>query len=656
MAMYIYTPLDSTNEQIRLIHLLPGCFQDDIKVEMFHAQLALDEDSDSTTISYDALSYVWGSAENLKSITIVGTCTNPRSGQLPVTENLAVALRHLRKQHEIRTLWIDAICINQKDLTERSTEVGNMGKIYKKACRTLVWLGPEEENSSLAAHLLQSIPKDVYQRAACWMIRPRSETYEKIYSLDKFTSSKASWVAFSKLCCRPWFSRLWVYQELHLSKVATAVVGLLEFNIKDLSKIVRAVRSMALQGNSITDLFGNNESRIEVAQNLLRPLSSTTNILKMTSDLRCLDPKDRVYAILGLISENACNPIIPDYTKSILEVYKDLFLFYLKNHSLLYFLDYIEERDQSLPSWIPNMESHTRSFHQHGRSWSSTGHEVKYIATNESLQMPGIKAGKILKVWYSVPHNATPTELLALCRSAEPPGLLESSYQEEKSNMYSYVSVLNTGDLIGSKKKHISTYIKCVREGRLDLNPAFCNRLRTNLPGRVVVSTQDGAFGLCPLSAMPGDHIYLTPGSRFPLVLRPVGGILDNFRILGECYISGLMDGQTILGRLESVKANPPGIWESRLKSVDGYNVLCFRNGEKLTQKDPRLWPLPDGWHEIYWTQDGTFHSDEISPDGTLRSLVFENSTTGEKTPGDPRMTSKALKERGHHVQDLVII
>jgi hypothetical protein len=268
--------------------------------------------------------------------------------------------------------------------------------------------------------------------------------------LEKFTSSKASWVAFSKLCCRPWFSRLWVYQELHLSKVATAVVGLLEFDVKDLFKIVWAVRSMALHGNLITDLFGNNEARIQVAQNLLRPLSNTTNILKMTSDLRCLDPKDRVYAILGLLSENARNPIIPDYTKSILEVHKDLFLFYLKNHSLLY---YIEVRDQSLPSWIPNMESRTRSFHQHGRSWSSTGHEVKYVARNGSLQMPGIKAGNILKVWYSVPHNATPTELLALCRSAEPPELLDSSYQGEKSNMYSYVSALNTGDLIGSKKK-----------------------------------------------------------------------------------------------------------------------------------------------------------------------------------------------------------
>ena len=204
-----------------------------------------DEDSDLTTISYDALSYVWGSAENLKSITIAGICTNPRSGQLSVTENLAVALRHLRKQHEIRTLWIDAICINQRDLTERSTEVRKMSRIYKKACRTLVWLGPEEENSSLAVHLLQSILKDVYLESAYWKVRPRSETYEKTYSLDKFTSSKAGWVAFSKLCCRPWFSRLWVYQELHLSRIASAVVGLLEFDMKDLFKIVRAVRGMA---------------------------------------------------------------------------------------------------------------------------------------------------------------------------------------------------------------------------------------------------------------------------------------------------------------------------------------------------------------------------------------------------------------------------
>jgi hypothetical protein len=162
-----------------------------------------------------------------------------------------------------------------------------------------------------------------------------------------------------------------------------------------------------------------------------------------------------------------------------------------------------------------------------------------------------------------------------------------------------------------------------------------------------MISTYDGAFGLCPLSAMPGDHIYLTPGSKLPLVIRPVEGTLDNFRLLGECYVSGLMDGQTILGCLESVDAAAPGIWKSRVESVQGYNVLCFRNGEKCTQKDPRLWPLPDGWHDIYRTQDGAYHSDEIAPDGTLRRLIFENSTTGEKTPWDPRMTSKALKHQG---------
>jgi len=80
---------------------------------------------------------------------------------LGATDNLAVALRYLGQSTEFRTLWIDAICINQDDVTERGLEVVKMGSIYSQARQVIIWLGPEFEGSSDAVQLLRSLVHSV---------------------------------------------------------------------------------------------------------------------------------------------------------------------------------------------------------------------------------------------------------------------------------------------------------------------------------------------------------------------------------------------------------------------------------------------------------------------------------------------------------------
>lgn len=61
--------------------------------------------------------------------------------------NLRTALLNLRDLQNSRILWIDAICINQEDLDERSVQVAIMGDIYRQARRTVIWLGDYMDNS-----------------------------------------------------------------------------------------------------------------------------------------------------------------------------------------------------------------------------------------------------------------------------------------------------------------------------------------------------------------------------------------------------------------------------------------------------------------------------------------------------------------------------
>jgi hypothetical protein len=67
----------------------------------------------------------------------------------PITQNLYVALQRLRSPNQYPYLWIDALCINQHNLKERSMQGQNMLSIYKKAATVLVWLGECEQDTAL---------------------------------------------------------------------------------------------------------------------------------------------------------------------------------------------------------------------------------------------------------------------------------------------------------------------------------------------------------------------------------------------------------------------------------------------------------------------------------------------------------------------------
>lgn len=83
---------------------------------------------------FEALSYVWGSLEN-QQVVYVG------KGCLRITYNLFGLVARLRDRARERILWVDAVCINQESILERSSQVRMMAKIYARASRVIVWLG-----------------------------------------------------------------------------------------------------------------------------------------------------------------------------------------------------------------------------------------------------------------------------------------------------------------------------------------------------------------------------------------------------------------------------------------------------------------------------------------------------------------------------------
>lgn len=130
--LYGSTAAIDARHQIRLLELHPSVY-DDLAIV---CQLRPAQCSDS---EYDALSYTWGNNSKHKSISL------NKVTHFSVTDNLYAALRRLRWTDRPRTLWIDALCIDQENMDERSQQVQLMGTIYRQAKRVIVWLGDANE-------------------------------------------------------------------------------------------------------------------------------------------------------------------------------------------------------------------------------------------------------------------------------------------------------------------------------------------------------------------------------------------------------------------------------------------------------------------------------------------------------------------------------
>lgn len=123
---------------MRLLNLEPGGFDDPVRTTLSFGNT-------SNRDEYDAISYTWGGEDN-NMFRTARILVNSR--EFAVTPNCETALRRVRLRWSRRTVWMDAICINQDDMNERGHQVHLMPQIYSRARRVLIYIGealPEDE-------------------------------------------------------------------------------------------------------------------------------------------------------------------------------------------------------------------------------------------------------------------------------------------------------------------------------------------------------------------------------------------------------------------------------------------------------------------------------------------------------------------------------
>lgn len=145
-----HSPLDPADPRaIQILDLLPSStLKGPLCCELHHSSL-------DKGVQYEAVSYTWGQPEPAYTVFI----NVPYA--LDVTPNCLEVLMSLRRRFHRRRLWIDAICIDQRDndrsKRERDRQVSIMGDIFQKAQKVLVWLGPAEPSTARTIAMLKFI-------------------------------------------------------------------------------------------------------------------------------------------------------------------------------------------------------------------------------------------------------------------------------------------------------------------------------------------------------------------------------------------------------------------------------------------------------------------------------------------------------------------
>ncbi|KAM7184304.1 Heterokaryon incompatibility protein (HET) domain containing protein [Rhypophila sp. PSN 637] len=326
-------------QQIRVLKLEPSTQHDSI----ITCSLAAVSFSDSAGAipQYEALSYVWGDLTEQKEILLDG---QPKE----ITRNLWTALKYLRQPHVSRTLWIDAVCINQSDIQERNHQVRQMGRIYSQASRVLIWLGPP----------------DAEIENTLWFLQDPGALEGKEY--ENFPKEIA--LGLQKILSQPWWHRIWVIQEYVLAGADPLVgCGRTWLGWKQLFEGLRGytISRIDASGATIqdssstwaTDPFSILQ-RVLLRQQWNGPDETRRTIeivVERTRGCQATDKRDQVFAVANLLSETEKEQFpAPDYARSTNQVYQDATVAFIRSSRNLAFLVHAIEKDDmepGLPSW-----------------------------------------------------------------------------------------------------------------------------------------------------------------------------------------------------------------------------------------------------------------------------------------------------------------
>jgi Heterokaryon incompatibility protein (HET) len=593
--------------------------------------VSLDESANGNTGAprYHAISYCWGDPLPTDCIWL------SENAYLPINASAAQVIRNVGGDIDI---WIDAVCINQRDNDEKSRQVTMMWDIYKFAEVVVAWLGGLEDDAKLAMQLIFDAANPFvahYHRVRKPVYLPTRQVTPASLS---FHFDALAWGAFAKLLERPWFRRIWIIQEIVAAgKTILVCSPISDIEVVDWEDLVKVIKHLEFEDYlNLLELKDSSRPwahsrlphgvegimRIEElkrAQDTYR--KSMQEILMLTATAEASDPRDKVWAIRSVSRERLVEALRPNYHLSACEAFANA-----TRHMITHDERRIEvlhmagigwtRWQKDLPSWVPDYSCprHSQNTMNSTLILGHIAYRAFYRAGNHySWDLPAIvRAGqfdphlvtitglfvnKIVKVCHGLPATRSIWNSLTVGTYSDRKEVL-SLFNNIRNNICP--SLIPGTAYLNGKAVHTSWTFDALwctlivgidhqnreishhqTDGRKlfdaflalllhtvssqDDNPkieTFDRQLLEKARSYVqvldklsdwtVFQTSQGYVGRGPPFLQKGDHICVFRGGDTPFVIRKASsllfGMLYNhiYRLVGECYVEGLMKKEAL--------------------------------------------------------------------------------------------------------------
>jgi len=326
---------------------------------------------ESISDHYIALSYVWGDQSDRRTAFINGQL-------LDITASLDSALRHIRDQEKKLKIWADGICINQMDIEERNIQVQQMGLIYQLARHTIIYLGESTPASAALLDALNSSSTTLETHGSGYMA---NVAHVFNHDSDLQTNSNRNHsedvqLFDSDLIAQewPWFSRIWVLQELLLSLDPWVQIGLQRhrwdvfINMLHLCSQSGHIQEGLLHASAMMK-FRNTLTPSLWQRQVSSDMNCATRLLEILHSRRGLgvtDPRDMIYGHLGVLGfrspDSELEKIVRvDYNQSVSALFSQVTVYMISARFDFDILSHVAdiplENRTDFPTWVPDWTS-----------------------------------------------------------------------------------------------------------------------------------------------------------------------------------------------------------------------------------------------------------------------------------------------------------
>lgn len=604
-----YNNLDPLQNEIRLLEIIMDHRHDSLEFKL-HQNLALDD----VKSMYMALSYCAGDPKVTEEVIVNGLTFNVFSTAYAALQEVhrSQQLALAEGKHVRCNIWLDQICIDQSDRIERSHQVELMREIYANAESVMVWLGHDTTDGSGARFLRQQLclVADYHEQ-----LRRGADEAQKLEQLNLYVveTTKAHFQSLNGLKLKntvegltaflssPWWTRCWVVQELVVAKEARLVFGInsldwfsfsvgiviLDKTFKHLQSIFtgeldngsslseensKTIDSMLDRYDSIA-VFSFFDEVKKMWEESSKP--SLTVMLEHSRGRESSDPRDRIFAFLGLVDSGY--EIAVDYchhktSEESANAFKNLLTDTARRiiiqEGSLDILSHVEldarGDDNDLPSWVPDWTSPREGDVQLlYTNCSSIFQNFPYIgqkAYNVSKNTAIVHFGKempdgpykYLSVQGFIIDEVAAANTFGEREGNESPIHMADRWERIIAQYQgNYLYLAQCKSIWGALWEVFTRGLLHKTKYQNDLTPEgmgqFDNEIASRLSGMMngwrFFCSPKGYLGLATHRAQPTDLLCIILGAHVPYVIRKNGLY---YSLVGEAYVHGLMDGEAM--------------------------------------------------------------------------------------------------------------